>query len=340
MALRIVEIVVNPGSEKTVKEAVKDLDVQDLWFSRPNEERLTARMLVKAEDTEKLVDALNQRFGVFANFRVVIIPVEATIPRIEEKPKEEPENVLAEAPPEENNKKRWIKRISRDELHNEVQDSAELTTVYAITISLSVLVAAIGLLKDNVAVVIGAMVIAPLLGPNVAMSLATVLGDSKMLRRSAMTLAAGVCLAMALSLIIGMIFEVDPTIREISLRTEIGLTDIVLALASGAAGALFFTIGTSTALVGVMVAVALLPPLVTLGMLIGSGHIGLAFDTLLLFMTNFICVNLAAVGVFVSQGIKPSHWWESLIAKKSVSYSLIVWMALLVIMVVLILLYS
>jgi len=340
MALRIVEIVVDPGNEDNVKDAVKDLEVHDLWCSRPSDDKLTVRMLVKAEDAEKVVDALSQRFGVFKKFRLVIIPVEATLPRIEEKPKEEPAELVVEAQPEENEKKKWIRRISRDELHNEVQDNAELSAVFVITIALSVLVAAIGLLKDNVAVVIGAMVIAPLLGPNVAMSLATVLGDNKLLRRSAVTLAAGVLLALALSLVIGSIFEVDPTIREIYLRTEIGLTDIILALASGAAGALFFTIGTSTALVGVMVAVALLPPLVTLGMLIGSGQFTLAFDALLLFMTNFICVNLAAVGVFVGQGIKPSHWWESLLAKKSVSYSLLIWLALLIIMVVLILLYG
>jgi len=201
-------------------------------------------------------------------------------------------------------------------------------------------VAAIGLLKDNVAVVIGAMVIAPLLGPNVAMSLATVIGDSKMLKRSAATLTAGVLLALSLSLLIGAMFTVDPTIREISLRTNIGLSDIVLALASGAAGALFFTVGTSTALVGVMVAVALLPPLVTLGMLLGSGQYDMAFQSMLLFMTNFICVNLAAVGVFVGQGIKPVHWWESVLAKKSISYSLLIWLMLLVMMVLLILLYA
>ena len=341
MALRIVEIIVDPGSENSIKDAVKDLEVHDLWCSRPSDDKLTVRMLVKAEQAEEVVDVLSQRFGVFENFRLVIIPVEATLPRIEEKPKEEKPNEQPESPSAENNgKRRWIQRISRDELHNEVQDSAGLTAIYLITIALSVLVAAIGLLKDNVAVVIGAMVIAPLLGPNIAMSLATVLGDSKLLRRSALTMAAGVLLALALSLVIGMLFEVDPTIREIYLRTEIGLTDIVLALASGAAGALFFTIGTSTALVGVMVAVALMPPLVTLGMLVGSGQFDLAFETLLLFMTNFICVNLAAVGVFVSQGIKPTHWWESVLARKSVSYSLLLWMALLVVMVVLILLYA
>lgn len=338
MALRIVEVVVDQDKEEKVREAVKDLNVHDLWCSQRSGERITLRMLVSAEGTEEVFDVLSDRFAGYENFRLVIIGVEATLPRIEEEKKE------AEEPAAEKGRsragKRRIKRISSDELHSDVDDSSQLTAVYLITITLSVLVAAIGLLKDNVAVVIGAMVIAPLLGPSIAMSLATTLGDNKLLKRSGVTLASGVLLALGLSLVIGMLFEVDPTIREISLRTEIGLTDIMLALASGAAGALFFTIGTSTALVGVMVAVALLPPLVTLGLLIGSGQFGLAFETLLLFLTNFICVNLAAVGVFVLQGIKPRHWWESVLAKKSVSYSLIIWLVLLSLMVVLIVLYS
>ncbi len=336
MALRIVEVVTGLDKEEKVREAVKDLDVHDLWCSNRSDDRLTMRMLVGAERTEEVLDKLSERFAGYEDLRLVVIPVEATIPRVEEKVKE----ALASPEREGNGGRRWFDRISSDELRDDVQESSKLNAMYLITITLSVLVAAIGLLKDNVAVVIGAMVIAPLLGPNIAMSLATTLGEDKLLRRSIITMAAGVLLALGLSLLIGAFFEVDPTIREISLRTEIGLTDIVLALASGAAGALFFTIGTSTALVGVMVAVALMPPLVTLGLLIGSGNFGLAFETLLLFMTNFICVNLAAVGVFVMQGIKPRHWWSSIVAKRSVSYSLLLWMVLLMIMIVLILLFG
>ncbi len=339
MALRIVEVVVDQDKEDEIREAVKDLKVHDLWCSQRSEDKITLRILVSAETTEDVFDALSDRFAGLENFRLVIIDVLATLPHIEEEVNEAADGpAVEEGDPKA--ERWWIKRISSDELYDEVQDSSKLTAAYLITIALSVLVAAIGLMQDNVAVVIGAMVIAPLLGPNIAMSLATTLGDSKLLKRSAITMTAGVLLALGISLVIGMIFEVDTNTSEIFLRTEIGLTDIVLALASGAAGALFFTIGTSTALVGVMVAVALLPPLVTLGLLIGSGQLDLAFETLLLFMTNFICVNLAAVGVFVLQGIKPRRWWESVLAKRSVSFSLLIWIALLVFMIVLIVLYA
>lgn len=334
--MRIVEIVVDPANEQKVRDAIKDQDVEDTWYARAGDEKLSVRILVKAEKAEQLLDVLSQRFEGLQNFRIVVMPVEATLPRVEV------EAEISSPQPSENGngKSMWIKRISREELHADVDDSSDLDPVYVITVILSVLVAAIGLLKDNVAVVIGAMVIAPLLGPNVAMSLATVLGDNKLVLQSARTLAIGFFISLFLAILIGMFIEVDPTVQEIAFRTNIDLSDVVLALASGAAGALFFTIGASTALVGVMVAVALLPPLVVLGMLLGSGEFGLAFESLMLFLTNLICVNLAGVMVFMVQGIKPRNWWQSVLAKKSVSYALLMWVALLLLMIVLVVLYS
>jgi uncharacterized hydrophobic protein (TIGR00271 family) len=120
------------------------------------------------------------------------------------------------------------------------------------------------------------MVIAPLLGPNVALSLATTLGDGDLARTALKTNAVGIGLALALSVCLGLILAVDPNIHEIASRTEVSLSDVVLALVAGGAGALAFTSGVPAALVGVMVAVALLPPLVTCGLLLGSEFFQLA----------------------------------------------------------------
>jgi len=136
---------------------------------------------------------------------------------------------------------------------------------------LSSLVAAIGILRDNVAIIIGAMVIAPLLGPNVALSLATTLGDEKLGRTALKTLVVGILVVMAVSVSVGVFVPFDiTTLHEVITRTEVGLGDIALALSSGMAGTLSFTTGLSTTLIGVMVAVALLPPLVTSGLLCGA----------------------------------------------------------------------
>jgi uncharacterized hydrophobic protein (TIGR00341 family) len=109
----------------------------------------------------------------------------------------------------------------------------------------------------------------------------------------------------------------------------VSLSDIALALAAGAAGALAFTSGVPTALVGVMVAVALLPPLVTHGLLLGSKFFQLAWGALLLFLTNFIAINLSGVVCFLFQGVSPREWWEADKARKATRKAILLWFTLL-----------
>jgi uncharacterized membrane protein len=101
------------------------------------------------------------------------------------------------------------------------------------------------------------------------------------------------------------------------------------ALASGCAGALVFTSGVSAILTGVMVAVALLPPLVASGLLLGGGYPTLAMSALSLFLVNLICVNLAGVMTFLAQGITPTNWWEKDRATKATRVAITLLLALL-----------
>jgi uncharacterized membrane protein len=128
--------------------------------------------------------------------------------------------------------------------------------------------------------------------------------------------------------------HVDPTLSEVASRMRVGLGDIAVALASGCAGALAFTTGISATLIGVMVAVALLPPLVTFGLLLGGGKP----ELLSLFLMNLICVNLAGVATFLVQGIRPASWWEKDRAVKATRIAIVLWMALLAALIGLVLL--
>ena len=143
---------------------------------------------------------------------------------------------------------------------------------------------------------------------------------------------------MALSVIIGALVHVDPSLPEVASRTRAGPGDFAVALASGCAGALAFTTGVSATLIGVMVAVALLPPLVTFGLLLGGGHPALAMGALSLFLMNLICVNLAGVTTFLVQSIRPATWWEKDRAKTATRIAIGLWVALLAALVGLIVL--
>ena len=113
-------------------------------------------------------------------------------------------------------------------------------------------------------------------------------------------------------------------------RTNVSLVSLILALASGGAAVLSLTAGASSALVGVMVAVALMPPAVTLGLTLGNGQWVLAYGAGLLLAANIICVNLASLLVFRLKGIRPRTWYEEKQAKQAARLNMYIWLGLLI----------
>ena len=335
MPLRLVEIFIPEANSKKVRALIEEESVIGFWQEAASENGLLVKMLLSVEQTEKMLDLLEQEFTDIEGFRVVLLPVEATIPRIEER--KNGSSDLDRTEPEDEGEKNVL-RISREELYSDIVDNTKFTNIYVAMVVLSAIVAAVGLLRDNVAIIIGAMVIAPLLGPNVGLALATTLGDLELGRNALKTNLLGVAIALGFAVFIGYIFSVNPDIPEIAARTEVGFSDIVLALASGSAGVLAFTSGASMALIGVMVAVALMPPLITFGLLVGSGNLSDAVGALLLLVTNLICVNLAGVITFWVQGIRPRRWWEASKAKRATRLAIVVWSILLVILITVIIL--
>ncbi len=335
MAHRLLEITL-PESERPRLEELKNDSAIVLWQEDTIHSGLLVRILISADKSESLLDEIEKKFNYIEGFRMVMLPVEATLPRPESKEKEEEKELTPEEKEEQKEKEKTAFRISREELYSEITDNIKFNRIFSAMVILSAIVAAIGLMRDNVAVVIGAMVIAPLLGPNVGLSFATALGDFKLAKEAFKTNLLGVLMALALSIAIGYIFGVDVSVSEIATRTSVQLSDIILALAAGTAGVLALSSGVSAALIGVMVAVALLPPLVTFGLLIGSGNYQLAFGAFLLLATNLICVNLAGVMTFVIQGIRPRTWWEAEKAKKASKYSIILLTVLLIVLALLI----
>jgi len=330
VSLRMMEIIVPESDLPALNRLLEETSGVDPWSETLDGGRGRVRALLPTGRTEEVMDLLQQRFGMHDEFRVMLLAVQATLPKLEE---EEPPPKAAE---EEKKKERKIFRVSREELYETVTGGTKLTGIFLVTVALSTLVAAIGLVRGDVAIIIGAMVIAPLLGPNVAVALSVTLGDTPLLSKSLRTFTAGIALALAISVVFGLLIEVDPSGPQLAARTNLGLSDILLASASGVAGALAFTTGLPAALIGVMVAVALLPPLATAGLMLGAGHPGLAVRALALFTTNVACVNLAGVMTFLFQQVRPATWWEGRKAKKATRWAIVFWAVLIVLLGVLI----
>lgn len=310
-------------------------DVLGHWTQALSDGGRVDRVLMDVDETEAFMDWVDA--SVWSDYRIVLHPVEATFPRPEiDDSTDEAPDVDAEG------NGTLVSRISREELYQYARDAADVSVTFYALVALSTIVAAGGMLRDQAAVVIGAMVIAPLIGPNLALALGTTLGDTRVLVRAMRANLSGLALAFAGALGLGLALSawggVDPSTPELAARTQVGLADLALAAASGAAGALSVTRQGATALVGVMMAVALLPPLVATGLFLGAGLFADAASAGLLTGVNVVCVNLAAVCAFLASGVRPARWKEVEQAKASTRVAVGLWVLALALLAALVVL--
>ncbi|TWI75648.1 putative hydrophobic protein (TIGR00341 family) [Desulfobotulus alkaliphilus] len=323
MALRLLQAKI-PDTTREFLDAVfrEEQQIIDRWEEPLEGGGFLVRLLLPQNHTESVSDLLRKHFGNQTGFRAVFLPVEATLPYYEES---------------EEHKKKAIGRISREELYSDIASGTEISRLFILTVILSAIVAAIGLRRGDTAIVIGAMVIAPLLTPNIGLALSFVLGSRNLAKTALSANALGLGLTLILAASIGFFLGVDKDIPAIAARTEVGLGDILLSLASGCAGTLAFTAGAPAALTGVMVAVALMPPLVVCGMFLGTGAWELAGAAFLLCFVNISGVNLSAILTLIAQGVSPMHSWRKDSAKTAGQIGLLVWMIIIICLVGLIL---
>lgn len=327
MPLRIVEISAPETTHATITELAEKHEAIDYWYSAKNKDgRRSTQILVHLENQQDLMDSLQKAMHKEENWRLVVLPVESTLPKFKEA--------------EEDAKKSSSRpTITREALYNEVRKGAETDSNFIMLVVLSAMVCAIGLLRDNIAVIIGAMVIAPLLGPNLALTLGAALGDRELMGKSLKTNAVGLGITFSIAIIAGIFLTTPEASRELMTRAYVGYDAIILALASGAAAVLSLTTGLSTTLVGVMVAVALMPPAVSMGLFLGAQEWKLAYGASLLLTANIVCVSLAAQLVFLVKGIKPRTWYMRKKSKQSVKLTIIFWIIMLMTLMILIGLY-
>ncbi|EMA46678.1 TIGR00341 family protein [Halococcus saccharolyticus] len=205
-------------------------------------------------------------------------------------------------------------RISREELYARAQDLAPANSTFFAFLILSTIIATTGLLLDSAATIIGAMVVAPLMGPAISASVGTILDDQRMASRGVTLQVTGLLAAIATAAIMGWLLQetilIPPdldirTIPQVAERTSPNFLSLFLALGSGLAGALSIMRGAGSALVGVAIAVALIPPAATSGLGLAFGLPGVAIAAAVLVLVNLLAINLSALILFYLSGFKP-----------------------------------
>lgn len=175
-----------------------------------------------------------------------------------------------------------------------VARDARLDRKFLLLIILSAAIATLGLLQSSTAVVIGAMLVSPLMGPimGVGFGLATI--ESNLIRRSLVTLAAGMGVAILVAMLIIWLSPIRDVTPELRARTQPTLLDLGVAVVGGVAGVYAIIRKLSGVMVGVAIATALVPPLSTVGFGLATGRMDFALGAALLFLTNTLAIAFAA----------------------------------------------
>jgi uncharacterized hydrophobic protein (TIGR00271 family) len=183
---------------------------------------------------------------------------------------------------------------------------------YFILIMLSSIIATMGLITNSTAVIIGAMLVAPLMSPILGLSLASVAGEHQVVKKAVLALLQGITFAVALATLFSLLAYHSPfgvlqdIPEEIMSRTQPSPFDLIIALAGGAAAAYALAQPElSEALPGVAISTALMPPLCTVGIGVALWNSSIVFGALLLFLTNLFAISFAGTLVFIALGFRP-----------------------------------
>jgi uncharacterized hydrophobic protein (TIGR00271 family) len=214
----------------------------------------------------------------------------------------------------------WTFRISRVSaaasrtLSAALAEDARLSgTFLALTLGSSA-IATFGLLENSAAVIIGAMIIAPLLSPIQALAYGILDGSVKNIRASVISLGIGSALAVGLAAFLARAIGLTILGSEVISRTRPNLLDLGIAIAAGLVGGFARTRpGVSNMVAGTAIAVALMPPLCVVGIGLASGNGGIASGALLLFTTNLLGITLASTVVFFLAGYATRHVRSALV---------------------------
>ena len=224
---------------------------------------------------------------------------------VEDSPEQEKYELLKEKLKYKQAERENSKKIDHKQVRLNIQADALPSKTFFIMNALAAIIAGYGLLSNSAAVVIGAMLVAMMLGPISGMALAFIDNRWLFFKTAFKTLVLGVSMIVSIGIILGLININLPITHEILSRTQPTIMDLMIALAGGAAGA-FAAVSPrlSVAVVGVAVATALVPPLVASGILIAHLEWKHAANALLLALTNIVAIQISSSLVLWAAGFR------------------------------------
>ncbi|MEP3049818.1 MAG: TIGR00341 family protein [Erythrobacter sp.] len=207
--------------------------------------------------------------------------------------------------------RRWwlqdvVGTVNQAQVIEKRREECALSERYLFMTAMSGGIAILGLLLSSPAVVIGAMLLSPLMGPIMGLGFALAIGDYQWLKQSARSLAWGSVIAIALCALVVFVSPIKTVTPEIASRTQPNLFDLMVALFSSLAGAYAMIRGREGTIVGVAIATALMPPLAVVGFGLATANWTVFSGALLLYVTNLITIALIAWAMARLYGFRTS----------------------------------
>ena len=315
--MRLVQLTIPTGKRETILELLDEKGVDYVVTDETSGRGYTAVVYfpLPPSAVESILDALHDE-GIEDDAYTVVVDAETVVSRRFDQLREEYEHGDVEED-----------RISRQELRTHAEDLTPTFGIYLTLTIISALVATAGLLLDSPAVVVGSMVIAPLIGPALGASIGTVLDEKELLYNGLKHQFLGVGVAIASAAVLAWLVRtgnlvppgfVIADVDEIAERLAPDLLSLVIALGAGVAGVLSIATGVSVALVGVMIAAALIPPAAAAGIAFAFGEPMAAVGSTALVFVNVLSVNLAGMITLWYTGYRPESLFELEVTQKRV----------------------
>lgn len=217
-----------------------------------------------------------------------------------------------------------LSNAERASLLQSMRKASRASVDFFVLIVLAATIATLGLVLDSGAVIIGAMLVAPLMSPILALAHGLILGNAFMIRRSARSISQGMGLALCVGVVAALWLPEALPSSEMLARGEPSLLDLVVAVAAGAAAAYGVSReSVSAALPGVAISVALVPPLCVSGWALGTADFPLAGGAFLLFLTNLSAIVLVGAVTFVLLGVRPTRVHRSVRVRRALALAVL-----------------
>lgn len=237
-------------------------------------------------------------------------------------------------------KRKWLslERVSRNELRSKAESQLPPLVIFAAMTAISAVVATAGVLLDSLAVLVGAMVIAPLLGPAMASSVATVLDDRRLFSRGVRLQLVGTVVALTSALGFATFARTSSVVSAaVDLEASLGLGShglppsllVTVAICAGVAGGLAMATSGMTDLIGVMIAAAVMPPVGVVGVGTAWTAPTAVTGSLVVIVVNVLAINLGAIATLWSLGFHPRDRSRILTTRTAILRRALVLLALL-----------